>query len=188
MKITALHPLFDEATIMQRIGELADEINACYTGKPLVVVGVLKGSFMFFSDLVRRLTCRPELDFIGLSSYGYSTRPDQRISRTKELTFPVEGKHVLIVEDIVDTGHSMQHLLDFLAAKGVLSVRLAALIDKHERREVPVTVDFPGFRVNAGFLVGYGLDYAEQCREFPAVYIAEIGPDDAPDCGTPDLV
>ena len=153
MRITNLKPLISEEAIQTRVKEMAGEISTLYKDEPLVVVCVLKGAFMFFSDLVRHLTCKPELDFVRLAS---------------------EGKHVLIVEDIVDTGHSMDFLYRQFQARGARSLRLAVLVDKNERREVPVTSHFVGFALPSGFVVGYGLDYAESYRELPAIYEAEI--------------
>ncbi len=173
MKITGLKPLITEEEIRKRIDELAAAINALYADEPLVVVCVLKGAFMFFSDLVKRLTCRPELDFVRLASYGNSTT-NSTVTFSKDVELSLEGKHVLIVEDIIDTGHSMDFLFRQLAARGARSLRLAVLFDKHERREVPVTAHFVGFSLPGGFVVGYGLDCAEQYRELPALYEAVI--------------
>ncbi len=174
MRITQLIPVFTEEQIQTRIRELAVRINEVYRGEPLVVICVLKGAFMFFSDLVRRLDCPLELDFVRLASYGQNTRSARAVNFTKDVETDLEGKHVLIVEDIVDTGYSMDFLMRQMAARGPRSLRLAALLDKHERREVPVTVDFTGFALPAGFIVGYGLDCAEQYRELPALYQARI--------------
>ena len=173
MKITGLKPLFTAEQIERRLDELAASINTLYAGEPLVVVCVLKGAFMFFSDLVKRLTCEPELDFVRLASYGKGTR-NNAITFSKDVELSLEGKHVLIVEDIIDTGHSMDFLFRQLAARGARSLRLAVLIDKHERREVPVTAHFVGFGLPGGFIVGYGLDCAERYRELPALYEAEV--------------
>lgn len=173
MRIARLNLLFSEAQIAERLDELALSINRTYAGQPLVVICVLKGAFMFFSDLVKRLDCRPELDFVRLASYGQGTSGGD-VTFSKDVELSLEGKHVLIVEDIVDTGHSMEALLRRLATRGALSLRVAALLDKHERRETSVTVHFACFSLPAGFVVGYGLDCAEQYRELPALYEAEI--------------
>ena len=165
MRITNLKPLISEEAIQTRVKEMAGEISTLYKDEPLVVVCVLKGAFMFFSDLVRHLTCKPELDFVRLASYGSAAQ------RSKTITFT---KDVLIVEDIVDTGHSMDFLYRQFQARGARSLRLAVLVDKNERREVPVTSHFVGFTLPSGFVVGYGLDYAESYRELPAIYEAEI--------------
>jgi len=167
--------LFSAETIAKRLDELAAEINAVYAGEKLVAVCVLKGAFMFFSDLVGRLTCEPELDFVRLASYGQGMESSRSINFTKDVELSLKGKHVLIVEDIVDTGCSMDFLLRQFAARGALSLRLVSLIDKHERRELPVHVDFVGFSVPEGFLIGYGIDYAEKYRELPALYTLALG-------------
>jgi hypoxanthine phosphoribosyltransferase len=167
-------PVFKRERIAERVGTLAEEINRLYDGKSLVVVCVLKGAFMFFSDLVRQLNLRPRLDFVRLASYGSRTGRKEHIFFTKDVELPLDGQHVLVVEDIVDTGHSMDFLFKHLAAKGAESLRLCALVDKFERREVDVKVDFVGFPLTQGFIVGYGLDYAEKYRELPEIHILEM--------------
>jgi hypoxanthine phosphoribosyltransferase len=170
MKTDGLRPLFDESAIGRRVADLARQIDACYGEEPLIMICVLKGACIFFSDLVRKLECRPVLDFVALSGYGNEACFSGGVTLHKDVSAGLEGKHVLVVEDIVDSGHSMRWLLDHLRDFRPRSLRLAALIDKRERREVPVDVDFFGFRVAGGFIVGYGLDYAEQYRELPALY------------------
>ncbi|MBO4311659.1 MAG: hypoxanthine phosphoribosyltransferase [Desulfovibrionaceae bacterium] len=169
----ALKPVLNAEIIQRRLDELAHEISAAYMGKPLVVICVLKGAFMFFTDLVKRLTCCPEIDFVRLSSYGAGT-VHKEIVFSKDVEIPLRGKHVLVIEDMVDTGRSMEFLLKQLESRGALSLKLAVFIDKSERREVFVHPDFVAFSLPRGFLVGYGLDYAEQYRELPAVYEATI--------------
>lgn len=173
MRIVGLKPLVTEEAIQQRVNEIAAQVNELYQGESLVVVCVLKGGFMFFSDLVKRITCRPELDFVRLASYGTHTT-NTSINFTKDVELSLKDKHVLVVEDIIDTGHSMDFLFKQLGARGAKSLRLAVLVDKHERREVAVNADFVGFSVPGGFLVGYGLDCAEQYRELPGLYEAVI--------------
>ncbi len=172
-KADSLKVLYSPEVIAARVREIAAEINALYAGKPLVMICVLKGAFMFFSDLVKLVDVRPEIDFVRVASYGTGTSSSRTVSFTKDVEISLEGKHVLLVEDVVDSGHTMEFLFRQLAARGTLSLRLAALVDKRERREAPVHVDFPGFRLDGGFIVGYGLDYAERCRELPAVYVVE---------------
>jgi hypoxanthine phosphoribosyltransferase len=169
--------LFSKERIADRVSALALEINRLYAGQPLVVICVLKGAFMFFSDLVRRITLRPRLDFVRIASYGHSTRQGERIFFTKDVELPLQGEHVLVVEDVVDTGRSMDLLLRQLGARGASSLRLAALVDKSERREVDVKVDFVGFPLSEGFIVGYGLDYAEKYRELPEIHLLAPGED-----------
>ena len=123
MRITNLKPLISEEAIQTRVKEMAGEISTLYKDEPLVVVCVLKGAFMFFSDLVRHLTCKPELDFVRLASYGSAAQRSKTITFTKDVEIPLEGKHVLIVEDIVDTGHSMDFLYRQFQARGARSLR-----------------------------------------------------------------
>ena len=167
--------LYDADSIAQRVRELAAEIDALYKDEPLVMICVLKGAFMFFSDLVKNLTISPELDFVRLASYGSKATSSRNVSFTKDVESSLTDRHVLVVEDIVDSGHTMDFLLKQLAARGPRSLRLAALLDKSERREVPVFAHFVGFALPAGFIVGYGLDYAERFRALPALYEIPCG-------------
>ncbi len=160
--------------IEKRVLELAEDINSQYVGKDLVVICVLKGAFMFFSDLVKHFTMRPRLDFVRIASYGNKTSNDERIYFTKDVELPLKDSHVLVVEDIVDTGRSMEFLFRQLEARGAASLKLCALVDKFERRVVDVKVDFAGFRIPEGFIVGYGLDYAEKYRELPEIRILSL--------------
>lgn len=162
--------VYDEETIARRVRELAAEIDALYGDEPLVIICVLKGAFMFFSDLVKNLTSSPELDFVRLASYGHETTSSRNVAFTKDVEISLQGKHVLVVEDIVDSGHTMDFLLRQLGTRGARSLRLAVLLDKQERRQVPVLAHFVGFALPSGFIVGYGLDYAERFRALPALY------------------
>lgn len=171
----ALTPLFSASEIAEKVGMLALQIDGRYQQAPLVAVCVLKGAFIFFSDLVRALR-NPllELDFVRLSSYGRQTESSGYVRFNKDIEVDIRGKHVLIVEDIVDSGRTMRFLLDQFAARGPLSLAIAALVDKRERRACDVHVDFSGFILPGGFLVGYGLDYAEKYRALPD--ICELNP------------
>ncbi|MBN2141246.1 MAG: hypoxanthine phosphoribosyltransferase [Desulfovibrionaceae bacterium] len=164
-----LKKIIGAGEIRTRVRELAGEINGFYGDQPLVCVCVLKGAFIFFADLLRRLRGQPVVEFVRLASYGQGTRPGD-LCFTKDLEVPVQGKNVLIVEDIVDTGLSMQYLKAVLAGREPLSLKICALIDKVERRVTDLTVDFTGFRLNKGFLVGYGMDCAERHRRLNAIY------------------
>ena len=164
-----LYPILTPQVISKRVAELGGEISCAYAGKDLLIVGVLKGSFMFVADLVRALTIPAQIDFVRLSSYGANDSPGE-IVFTQRLELSPKGKHLLVVEDIVDTGHSMERLLESLAGLGAESVRLCALIDKEERRAAKVTVDFSGFKLAQGFVVGYGLDFAEDYRCLSGVF------------------
>lgn len=174
MRFKGLKELYPAVSIEERVRVLAAGINTLYEGKPLVMICVLKGAFMFFSDLVKHVTVGVELDFVRLASYGAGDSSSGRVRLLKDTEIPLRGKDVIIVEDVVDSGLSMEFLTRQLRGRGVNSLRIAALIDKLERREKDVTVDFFGFTVSSGFIVGYGLDYAEHFRELPALYTLEF--------------
>lgn len=166
-----LKVVIDSETLHRRVAELGAEISACYQGKPLVVVCVLKGAFLFFADLVRHIKNDAlEIDFVRMASYGSGTSRGRQTLFSKDMEVDVAGKHVLLVEDIVDTGHSVEFLLKVLEKRGAVSIRVCAAVDKHERREADLTVDFAGFPLQKGFIVGYGMDYAEKYRELDAIY------------------
>ena len=177
MRITNLKPLISEEAIQTRVKEMAGEISTLYKDEPLVVVCVLKGAFMFFSDLVRHLTCKPELDFVRLASYGSAAQRSKTITFTKDVEIPLEGKHVLIVEDIVDSGFTLSYLTRMLESRGAKSIKLCTLLDKPSRRAPGVTLqaDYSGFQVGNEFVVGFGLDYAEFYRNLP--YIGVLKPE-----------
>jgi hypoxanthine phosphoribosyltransferase len=164
--------LFSRAMINERIDALAGEIDAHYASiqEPVVLVCVLKGAFMFFADLVRRLTIQPELEFVRMASYGHGTTRGETICFSKDVELDLDGRHVLIVEDIVDTGHTAAYLLNAFARRNPASLRICACIHKSGRREVDLPVDFHAFSLQQGFVVGYGLDCAEQYRQLEAIY------------------
>ncbi|WP_018124407.1 hypoxanthine phosphoribosyltransferase [Desulfovibrio oxyclinae] len=167
-----LTPFITGETIRERIDVLGREIVQSYENneEPLVCICVLKGAFLFFSDLIRRVDRPMEVDFVRLASYGSATSRSEDVIFSKDLEVPIEGKDVLVIEDIVDTGHSMDFLLHVLKRRNPKSLKICALIDKHERRETGVQVDFAGFNLSEGFIVGYGLDYAERYRELDGIY------------------
>lgn len=169
--MSELIPVIESAPLHARVAELGAEITERYKGQPLVAVCVLKGAFLFFADLVRHIkNDQLETDFVRMASYGSGTSRGRQTIFSKDMEVDVAGKHVLLVEDIVDTGHSAQFLLEVLQKRGAESIALCAFVDKHERREVALTVDFAGFPIQKGFIVGYGMDYAEKYRELDAVY------------------
>jgi hypoxanthine phosphoribosyltransferase len=161
--------LIDVATLTARLAALGEQIRHDYTGKQLVLVGVLKGSVMFMSDLARQIDLPLSLDFLGLSSYGDKTVSSGVVRITSDLSRPVEGLHVLVVEDIVDTGLTMQFLLANLATRNPASVRICTLLHKPARAKVQIPLDYVGFTIEDKFVVGYGLDYAEKYRNVPFV-------------------
>ena len=165
-----MREVFNEELIRRRVRELAADIDDVYKGETVVAVCVLKGAFPFFSDLVRAMKTDVLIDFVRLASYGDRASSSEHVQITKDVEISLEGRHVLIVEDIVDTGRSMDFLMRYFSSRGAKSIRLAALIDKKERREFSVHSDFAGFDLPSGFIVGYGLDYAERYRTLPAIY------------------
>ena len=171
--------LYSASAIDARVRELAEQINARYAGESVVVVGVLKGAFIFCADLTRRLTMPLEVDFVRLASYGQSSTSAGAIKFSKDIETSLAGKHVLIVEDIIDTGRSMNFLQEQFADRQAASVTIAAFVDKPGRREVPVQADFVGFCIADVFIVGYGLDYAERYRELPGIYELALSNDAA---------
>ena len=149
---------------------MARAISRDYRDKELILIGVLNGAFIFMADLVKNLTLPVQIDFVRLASYGSRTQSQGKIRVTKSVELPLAGKEVLVVEDIVDTGLTLEFLRNHLEKEGPKSIRFCALIDKKERRQVPINVDYTGFRVTEGFIVGYGLDFNEQYRNLPALY------------------
>ncbi|MBW1992331.1 MAG: hypoxanthine phosphoribosyltransferase [Deltaproteobacteria bacterium] len=162
--------LISREDIARRVKELAAQISQDYRGKEPVLVGILKGAFIFLADLVRALDFPVEIDFVRLMSYGDGTTSSGEVRVTKDVELPLEGRHVLVVEDIVDIGYTLYFLRQHLAGRNPLSLKFCCLIDKKERRAVNVPLDYVGFVVEKGFLVGYGLDCAEKMRTLPDVY------------------
>lgn len=156
--------LVSEAEMQAKIVELGAQISQDYAGKDLVVVGILKGAALFTSDLFRAITIPAELDFMRISSYGASTKSTGVHRVLLDLDYTLEGRHVLIVEDIVDTGLTIKFLREYLSQRGPASLKVASLLDKPSRRKVDVAVDYRGFEVPDFFVVGNGLDYAEKYR------------------------
>jgi len=168
-----LRVLLTKAEIEAKIDKLATEIRRDYHGKNPVLICVLKGSFMFTADLVRRLNFPLEVDFVRLSSYGRGKESSGKIKVVQRLAYPIRGRDVLVIEDIVDTGTTVSFLLDYLSKRKPASLKLCALTDKPSRRQVPVTVDYLGFTVPDKFLVGYGLDWDEKFRYLPEICVLE---------------
>jgi len=169
--------LISEEEIQSRVLQLAEKISSDYDDDDeLVMVGVLKGSFIFLADLSRRLSIPRTIEFIAVSSYGSGSRSTGAVRLVMDVRGNIEGKHVLIVEDIVDTGHTLKYLIGMLESHRPASVRTCALVRKAESAEVDVKVDYLGFDIGEEWVVGYGLDYAEQNRTLP--YIGVISPDD----------
>jgi hypoxanthine phosphoribosyltransferase len=167
-----LEPLYSAEQIQRRIAELGAELARDYEGRNPLLIGVLKGACIFISDLLRAIDLKLGIEFMAISSYGSSTRTSGEVRIIKDLDVAIEGRDILVVEDIVDTGLTLSYLLANLKSRGATSVKLVALLDKHERREREVEIDYLGFSIPDAFVVGYGLDFAERYRNLP--YIAVI--------------
>ena len=163
--------LYSQEQIENRIKELGKQISRDYQGQDLLVIGVLKGAFIFMADLVRKIDLPLELDFISVSSYGASTVSSGEVRITKDLDYSVEGKSILLVEDIVDTGLTLNYIQEILKKRNPKSVKICCLLDKPSRRKSKVVAKYIGFTIEDAFVVGYGLDYAGKYRNYPAVGI-----------------
>ncbi len=167
--------ILSESDIRARVKELGQQISDEYRplGGELVLVGILKGSFVFLADLARAIDLPVTIDFIGLSSYGDATESSGVVRLTSDLSTPVEGKHLLIVEDIVDTGLTMRYLLENLRTRGPATIKLSSLLEKPSKNQSGITVDYLGFTIPDQFVVGYGLDSAGKYRNVPYVGVLE---------------
>ena len=170
--------LIDEPTLQSRIVELGEEISNDYAGKDLLLVGVLKGAVFFMADLMRSLTVPCEVDFMAISSYGAETDSSGVVRILKDLDIPLQGRDVLIVEDIIDSGLTLSYLMRNLRARDPASLEVCALLTKPGRREIEVPVKYVGFEIPNRFVIGYGLDYAERYRNLR--YVGVLNEDLAP--------
>ena len=166
--------LFTEAQLKARVQELARQIERDYAGKEIMLISVLRGSFIFMADLCRAIDLPCTLDFMAVSSYGKGTSSSGQVQITKDLSEDISGRHIIVVEDILDSGNTLSYLLKILEHRHPASIRLCTLLDKPERRVVPVQADYVGFTIPDEFVVGYGLDYAEKYRNLP--YIGVLKP------------
>ena len=161
--------MFTKEQLAARIGELAAQLDKEYAGKTPLMVGILKGSVMFYADLLRAMTIPVEMDFIAISSYGSGAKSSGEVKLIKDLDRKIEGKDVIIVEDIIDSGYTLSYLQRNLYARKPESVKICALLDKYSRRVVPSEADYKGFDCADEFVVGFGLDYAERYRNLPYI-------------------
>jgi len=168
--VPAMRPVLDQQTIAARVAELGRAISRDYQERDLVMVGILKGAFIFLADLVRAVTIPVTVDFIRVASYGHATTSSGTCTVTKDMDCDPAGRDILLVEDIADTGRTLAFLSAMLRERGARSVASCVLIDKAERRECAIDLAYTGFAVPNGFLVGYGLDHAERYRNLPAIY------------------
>jgi hypoxanthine phosphoribosyltransferase len=165
--------LISAEEIAQRVQELGREISGDYQGRDLLVIGILKGAVVFMSDLIRQISVPLEVDFMAISSYGQATETSGVVQLLKDLDQPIEGKHVLIVEDIIDSGLTLSYLHQLLQSRNPATLKTAVLLDKPERRRTEFTPDYVGFTIPDEFVIGYGLDYNHKHRELPYVGVLE---------------
>jgi hypoxanthine phosphoribosyltransferase len=163
--------LLSAEKLAERITAMGDEITADYEGREILMIGVLRGAVIFMSDLARAIKVPVAIDFMAVSSYGAGTTSSGAVRILKDLDEDVEGKHLLVVEDIIDSGLTLNYLLDNLKSRNPASIKLCALLNKPERRQVNVHIDYNGFTVPDHFVIGYGLDYAEKYRNLPFIGI-----------------
>ena len=168
--MSSLIPVLTKEEIDTAVSKIARRISSDYKGCDIVLIGVLKGAFIFLSDLIRKLTIPVKVDFAGLSSYGTQTATSGSIYLTKDIEIDLKKADVLIIEDIIDTGLSLTYLIDHIKKSNPKSVKICTLLDKRERRKTDINIDYVGHVIEKGFLVGYGLDYAEKFRNLPEVY------------------
>ena len=166
--------LISEEQLAAKVAELGARISKDYEGKKLIILGVLKGSVVFMTDLLRQITIPVEMDFMAVSSYGSGTKTSGVVKILKDLYRLIQGYHVLIVEDILDSGMTLSYLTELLRDRNPASIRIATLLDKPDRRKVDIKPDYVGFRIPDEFVVGYGLDYAELYRNLP--YVGVLAP------------
>lgn len=165
--------LIDEQTIAKRVKELGAQISEDYKGKNILMIGILRGSVIFFSDLIREINCDIVIDFISVSSYGSSHKTTGEVRMLKDLDESVDGKDVIIVEDIVDTGLTLHYLKKVLTSRNPNSLKVCCLLDKPERRKVEIEGDYVGFTIPNEFVVGYGFDYAQNYRNLKNICVLD---------------
>lgn len=170
----SVRPLISGQAIQEKIHEMGKQIRADFPGEPLLLVGVLKGAVLFLADLARQIPGEVTFDFIAVSSYGKEAKSSGQVKLNKDLDSSIEGKSVIVVEDILDTGLTLEYLLRVLQQRKPKSLRVAVLLDKKERRLTDVQADYVGFSIPNEFVVGYGLDYAERYRNLPDVGILTL--------------
>lgn len=163
--------LFSEEALSEKIKEIAGRINKDYNGKDLLIVGILKGSVVFAAELIKNISIPCEIDFMAVSSYGNSTESSGVVRILKDLDHSIEGKDILLVEDIVDSGVTLGYLLKYLKARKANSIEIVSLLNKSARRKIELDVKYIGFEVPDEFIVGYGIDYAEKYRNLPFIGI-----------------
>ena len=173
MDILQKEVLYPKDVIEKRVRELAVTISRDYEGKELIVIGILKGAFIFMADLIRCLSVPCRVDFVRLASYGEGTSSSGKVVMTKDIETSIKDKDILIVEDVVDTGLTLSFLVNWLKERNPCSIKVCAFLDKRKRRRVPFEADYVGFTIDDGFVVGYGLDFNEKARFLPDICVIE---------------
>lgn len=163
--------LLSEQQLQSKVAELAQRITEDYRDKDPLFIGVLKGSFVFMADLIRHVSIPCEMDFMSLSSYGNKSETTGAVRIVQDLNRDIEGRHIIIIEDILDSGLTLNYLVGYLSGRNPASIRLCALLDKPSRRRAPIQADYVGFEIPDTFVVGYGLDFAERYRNLPYIGI-----------------
>lgn len=164
-----------QTTIQKKVHELAKKISEDYNGEELVLIGVLKGGFVFLADLAREITIPVAIDFISVSSYGSSSKSSGVVRILKDIDIDIFNKHLLLVEDLIDTGLTLSHLKELFRTRNPKSIKVCTILDKPSKRLIDLPVEYPGIEIPDKFVVGYGLDYAEKYRNLPEVYELFIG-------------
>jgi hypoxanthine phosphoribosyltransferase len=165
--------LYSRTQIQEKVKEIANCISHDYAGRELIIIGILKGAFVFMADLIRELSIPCKIDFVRAASYGAGQETSGKVVMTKDIETSIKGKDILIVEDIVDTGLTLTYLVDWLKERNPKSLKVCAFLDKRKRRKVDFEADYVGFTIDDGFVVGYGLDFNEQARYLPEVYVVK---------------
>ena len=171
MDKTSKEILFSKETIQKRVCELASQISKDYDGRELILIGVLRGAFIFMADLIREITIPCKVDFARLASYGTGSESSGKVVMTKDIETSIKDKDILIVEDILDTGLTMQYFVEWLKERNPKSLKVCVFLDKRKRRKVSLEADYVGFTIDDGFVVGYGLDFNEKYRFSPDIYV-----------------
>jgi len=171
MDKTSKEILFSKETIQKRVCELASQISKDYDGRELILIGVLRGAFIFMADLIREITIPCKVDFARLASYGTGSESSGKVVMTKDIETSIKDKDILIVEDILDTGLTMQYFVEWLKERNPKSLKVCVFLDKRKRRKVSLEADYVGFTIDDGFVVGYGLDFNEMYRFSPDIYV-----------------
>ena len=171
MDKTSKEILFSKETIQKRVCELASQISKDYDGRELIIIGVLRGAFIFMADLIREITIPCKVDFARLASYGIGSESSGKVVMTKDIETSIKDKDILIVEDILDTGLTMQYFVEWLKERNPKSLKVCVFLDKRKRRKVSLEADYVGFTIDDGFVVGYGLDFNEMYRFSPDIYV-----------------